>query len=65
MGKIIDFKNRLDFIRLCNMQSDRLHEQEITSLQELSFGVLPYTSRNVLVKRFFNFQTEEKMENNF
>ena len=38
---------------------DSNHEQEITSLQELSFGVLPYTSRNVLVKRFFNFQTEE------
>ena len=40
-------------------------EQEITSLQELSFGVLPYTSKNVLVKRFFNLQTEESMKNNF
>ena len=42
-----------------NDESKALHEQEITSLQELSFGVLPYTSRNVLVKRFFNFQMEE------
>ena len=42
-----------------------LHEQEITSLQELSFGVLPYTSSNVLVKPFFHFQTVEWIENNF
>ena len=49
--------------RVCILVFDKVfdarHEQDITSLQELSFGVLPYTSRNVLIKRFFNFQTEE------
>ena len=47
------------------MKIDSSHAQELTSLQELSFAVLPYTSRNVLVKRFFDFQMEEQMENDF
>ena len=58
----------INFISLSHLKSFKSilsHEQEITSLQELSFGVLPVTSRNVLVKQFFNFQTEEQMENNF
>ena len=41
------------------------HEQEIVTLQELRNGVLPYTFTNIKVKRFFGFQTEDRLENSF
>ena len=52
----------------CRVACTRLkkkHEQEVVSLQELRNRVLPCTFINVQVKRFFNFQTEERLENNF